>query len=948
MQAGAYRYLSKPIGNLDELMLNVRMAARYGQERQRRLALETLVEAGRRIGLAKSEDDLYERLHQEARDLLPHLGAFLVTYYEEPTQLVSFLYCNVRGERVIVFPRQDGKGLTEYVLRTREPLLLPCGGEDFRILHSLQGPIPQVGHTVSAIVVPMFLEGRVWGTINAHTYEPGVRYTREHLEVLQAYAYQVAVALRNVRQIRAAERLQSAVAALAAQRSREDVLRTIVTEAHNLTGYAYTSLIVHHQDGTLRKAPWTMPIDYQDPFGQPRQQNGLSRSVVRSGQPLVIRDAQTDERVKLSMRQAGVHAILAMPMVHGSRVQGILYTHTFEPWYFTQYELDLWGAFASHAATVLHNALDEEASEIWKTLDGEIATCGDQREVYRLFAERAIEAQHADFAVYYPFDTTVLLGESRFVLEDSVCVGKLLTSWQVPQGGHGGGVYQALERAQDGLLIVNDLDAEGGRLRSHLAEREQVGAFVGLRLEVVPDDATEPLTLGNLFLNFRRRTSFAPADLVGLQLAGSRVAAAIQRLYLLDVLQAQRKQLNERLRAVIDIFCAFRERQSGHWILERIAQAAQESLHLDSCMLVEYDAEESEFTERGAAGLIGPEPEVRLPQDSASWFLNGDGPIVVSDVQGDPRLQEADLIHREGIQRLVVCPLRVEGMPLGLLFAGYRSHQEIDADELETIALFADLAGMVIREIRLQDALGHTQKRLQRRLFLDWVTMIDNTWRHSLVGKASAIRLQLASMKRHLRRAAPHVLSAEGIPQTLKDIDNLAKEISKAPPRVPQSWELEEEPIPLAPLVQEVAQREGRKSTMRLGEGIDIEVDVSDLGGVQVRGYRRWLVYALEGLLQNAYKAMPSGGQVTLRGRCNGDWAEVRVCDTGEGVPVAVRNKLFKELIPNEPDSKGMGIGALLVATIVEDHEGSIKLETSGPEGTTVLIRLPLVVEEKK
>ena len=72
------------------------------------------------------------------------------------------------------------------------------------------------------------------------------------------------------------------------------------------------------------------------------------------------------------------------------------------------------------------------------------------------------------------------------------------------------------------------------------------------------------------------------------------------------------------------------------------------------------------------------------------------------------------------------------------------------------------------------------------------------------------------------------------------------------------------------------------------------------------------------------------------------------MCDTGEGVPVAVRNKLFRELIPNEPDSKGMGIGALLVATIVEDHEGSIKLETSGPEGTTVLIRLPLVVEEKE
>jgi signal transduction histidine kinase len=61
-----------------------------------------------------------------------------------------------------------------------------------------------------------------------------------------------------------------------------------------------------------------------------------------------------------------------------------------------------------------------------------------------------------------------------------------------------------------------------------------------------------------------------------------------------------------------------------------------------------------------------------------------------------------------------------------------------------------------------------------------------------------------------------------------------------------------------------------------------------------------------------------------------------------------VHNKLFKELIPKERDSKGMGIGGLLVATIIEDHEGSVKLESSGPEGTTVLIRLPLIVEEKR
>ena len=55
-----------------------------------------------------------------------------------------------------------------------------------------------------------------------------------------------------------------------------------------------------------------------------------------------------------------------------------------------------------------------------------------------------------------------------------------------------------------------------------------------------------------------------------------------------------------------------------------------------------------------------------------------------------------------------------------------------------------------------------------------------------------------------------------------------------------------------------------------------------------------------------------------------------------------VDSKLFKELIPKQSQQQGMGIGGLLAATIVEDHEGTIELEHSSPGSTTVLVRLPL------
>jgi signal transduction histidine kinase len=284
----------------------------------------------------------------------------------------------------------------------------------------------------------------------------------------------------------------------------------------------------------------------------------------------------------------------------------------------------------------------------------------------------------------------------------------------------------------------------------------------------------------------------------------------------------------------------------------------------------------------------------------------------------------------------------VEGEPLGLLFADYRYRKEFALDEVQAIGLFADFAAMVIYEARLREALGQTQRRLERRLFLDWVSMIEATWRHALIQKAAAIRNHAAILQRRLARHAALPAAMNGVPETVAEIDRLAGEIASAPPRVPQSWEMEAELFPLAPLLEEMAQRERTPSRLLSGPPLEIRAEVETLGGVQMRGYRRWIIYALEALLQNARNAMPEGGIVTITGQRVGKRAEVRIRDTGSGVPEAIQPRLFKELIPKEEDETGMGLGSLLAATIVEEHEGRIELEPSGSGGTTVLIHLPV------
>ena len=83
--------------------------------------------------------------------------------------------------------------------------------------------------------------------------------------------------------------------------------------------------------------------------------------------------------------------------------------------------------------------------------------------------------------------------------------------------------------------------------------------------------------------------------------------------------------------------------------------------------------------------------------------------------------------------------------------------------------------------------------------------------------------------------------------------------------------------------------------------------------------------------------------EIVISGKVVGAWAEVRISDNGPGVPAMLHEKLFREPIPRGQETGGMGIGALLAATIIQEHGGGIQLEQTGPNGTTVVFRFPIV-----
>ncbi len=87
-------------------------------------------------------------------------------------------------------------------------------------------------------------------------------------------------------------------------------------------------------------------------------------------------------------------------------------------------------------------------------------------------------------------------------------------------------------------------------------------------------------------------------------------------------------------------------------------------------------------------------------------------------------------------------------------------------------------------------------------------------------------------------------------------------------------------------------------------------------------------------------------GTITISTRCAGDHVEIRIRDTGTGIPEAHRGRIFDHFFTTKPVGKGTGQGlAIARQVIVEKHRGTLTFETETGKGTTFIIRLPIEPE---
>jgi signal transduction histidine kinase len=205
---------------------------------------------------------------------------------------------------------------------------------------------------------------------------------------------------------------------------------------------------------------------------------------------------------------------------------------------------------------------------------------------------------------------------------------------------------------------------------------------------------------------------------------------------------------------------------------------------------------------------------------------------------------------------------------------------------------------------------------------------------HEVKNPLNSMRLWLENLKESLPPEADGA-SQQAVQVLDKEIDRLDAVVKRFLDFT-RPMDIRLEATQLAELLREVlevAQPSLQKSNIVLAQLLPIDVP-------EVYVDRALLKQAVLNLVLNAAEAMPSGGQLRLVLSRRGETAEITVGDTGKGIPLENRQRIFQLFFTTRPGGSGIGLASTF--RIVQLLNGSIDFTSEVGRGTTFRIELPL------
>ena len=209
-----------------------------------------------------------------------------------------------------------------------------------------------------------------------------------------------------------------------------------------------------------------------------------------------------------------------------------------------------------------------------------------------------------------------------------------------------------------------------------------------------------------------------------------------------------------------------------------------------------------------------------------------------------------------------------------------------------------------------------------------------------IIGNLSALQDRLGEDSAHAQYVEPSLHAARRGAELIRRLLSFSRHQS-----------LEPRAIEVCELVRNMSQLLMRT----LGETIEVRLRLPE-GALYAMADPHQLENAILNLALNARDAMPAGGTltITLRARslapalarlgevAAGDYAQIDVSDTGQGIEAAVLARVFEPFFTTKPFGDGSGLGLSMVYGFVRQSGGNIRLLSTPGKGTSVRFVLPV------
>jgi signal transduction histidine kinase len=245
-----------------------------------------------------------------------------------------------------------------------------------------------------------------------------------------------------------------------------------------------------------------------------------------------------------------------------------------------------------------------------------------------------------------------------------------------------------------------------------------------------------------------------------------------------------------------------------------------------------------------------------------------------------------------------------------------------------------DRTGLLVR-LRDPEAQRQIGRQLQTADRLAAISRISGGVAHEVKNPLNAILLHVEVARTRLARGEADVTpQMEVISREILRLDRVVKTFLDFTRPVELNYRV----VPVREVLDEIvdlARPQADAGKIR----VLVERDFED---AEVRLDRDLFKQAVLNVVVNAMEAMPQGGELRLACSAAGDTVEIRVSDTGAGIPPELREKIFRLYFTTKQG--GSGIGLAMTFRVVQLHDGTIDFSSEPGKGTTFVIRLPIAV----